>query len=37
VDAFYNPQDLMAITPVSSRLFIADGNSGDYDKPADMQ
>jgi len=31
--SFYNPQDLMQITPVSSRLFIADGNSGDYDKP----
>ena len=31
--SFYNPQDLMQITPVSSRLFIADGNSSDYDKP----
>jgi gliding motility-associated-like protein len=31
--SFFNPQDLMQLTPASSRLFIADGNSGDYDRP----
>ncbi len=31
--SFYNPQDLMQITPISSRVFIADGNSSDYNNP----
>jgi gliding motility-associated-like protein len=31
--SFYNPVDLMQITPLSARIFLADGNSADYDLP----
>ena len=30
--SFYNPKDIMTL-PVANRVFIADGNAGDYDKP----